>query len=124
MNANGNGIDQLTRQLMQSSIEKPSADLAGKIMRRVGSLRPYGRKESPIVVHIKSIKTWPLVVVAIGVYAALLGGALYLLQSPPEGAQLHSFLQVIKERLPYILTIIAIIIAFPFFATLDRALAR
>ena len=119
---NGNGVDHLTRELLKSGIQKPTAGFNSRIMERI-TQQVLVQKKEPSKVYMKSVKTTPLVIIGIIVYMLAVTLVFYFLQIPPEENGLINILHDIKEKLPYILTVIAIIGAFPFFSALDKTLS-
>ncbi|MDH6307021.1 putative integral membrane protein [Parabacteroides sp. PF5-5] len=119
MNMNGNGLDHLTRDLLQSGMIKPSHDLSQRIMAQIMKEAEVGEKH-PVKVYMKSFSSAPWIIIAILVYVLLAACFFYLLMKKPESAA-SAFL-AIKSHLPYILTVLAMCSAIPFFSVLDRVL--
>lgn len=122
MNMNGNGIDHLTRELLKPTLREPSPGLSSRIMERI-TQQAFVQKKEPVRVHVKSMKTTPVIIIGVIVYLLVMAFIIYFLQTPPDESGVINILAGIKEKLPYILTIVVIIGAFPFFSALDKALS-
>lgn len=122
MNKNGNGIDHLTRDLLRSAVQEPSPGLTQRIMERI-TREALALQKQPVRVRMKPVKTIPLVITGVAAYLFALLILFFCLQTPAENVEWVQALSALKEKLPYILTVIAIVGAFPFFSTLDKALS-
>ncbi len=117
---NGNGLDKLTRDLFKSAAQEPSSDLSFRIMEQIAQEAPL--KKKPPVVHMKTWNISPLFIIGIITYLIVLVCLFMFMNYKPETVSLD-MLNGIKERLPYILTVLGIIGAIPFFSSIDRALS-
>lgn len=124
MNMNGNELDHLTRMLFKSSTLEPSPDLSRRIMAQIAKEKSL--QESPAVkVYMKSWKLSPWAIIAIALYFLLAICLLYILLNMDAGKaeEITRFFILVKDKLPFILTIFAVFASFPFFTTIDRALS-
>ncbi|MDR1981180.1 MAG: hypothetical protein LBQ39_06125 [Tannerellaceae bacterium] len=119
MNREDNHIDQLTRELLQSAGEEPSAGLSLRIMQRIEKEAPLARRKV-VVSADEEWKTTPLIVAGVVMYLLLAGCVVgYLFQ--PE--IVDQAIEEMKDNFSYIVTICAIFGSLTFFAKLDRLIA-
>jgi hypothetical protein len=110
-------IDQLTRNLMQGAIEKPSASLMGRIMLRV-------MKENPSIRKVKVKKNFVFQWMLGGMIAYVVLGVIALifwLSNPESTTQIENTL---KDVFPLVTFFVGIILMFLFFAQLDKWLGQ
>ncbi|MCL3852409.1 hypothetical protein M1P97_14040 [Parabacteroides sp. GYB001] len=121
MNKSDKDINRLTRKILKEGMVEPSPDLSLKIMDLI-------MQEEPLKVpEVKKVK-WhsgmsPFIIIGIIiVYLVAFAGLLMLVGRQPEGNVNH-LLTGLKEKLPFILTVVAIVGSLIFYSTLDKVLA-
>ncbi|MDH6356205.1 hypothetical protein [Parabacteroides sp. PF5-9] len=117
MNTENKKIDQLTTCLMKESFEEPSSSLNSRIM----ALIRKEKQPSPVyaVEKMPSIST---LFIGVGIYLLVIIGLLSLFQANEmAGAQ---FVWIIKNSVPFILTVGSGISFFFFYGQLDNWLRR
>ena len=121
MNKSDKDINRLTRKILKEGMVEPSPDLSLKIMDLI-------MQEEPLKVpEVKKVK-WhsgmsPFIIIGIIiVYLVAFAGLLMLVGRQPEGNVNH-LLTGLKEKLPFILTGVAIVGSLIFYSTLDKVLA-
>ncbi|WP_195373241.1 MULTISPECIES: hypothetical protein [Parabacteroides] len=121
MNKSDKDINRLTRKILKEGMVEPSPDLSLKIMDLI-------MQEEPLKVpEVKKVK-WhsgmsPFMIIGIIiVYLVAFAGLLMLVGRQPEGNVNH-LLTGLKEKLPFILTVVAIVGSLIFYSTLDKVLA-
>lgn len=121
MNKSDKDINRLTRKILKEGMVEPSPDLSLKIMDLI-------MQEEPLKVpEVKKVK-WhsgmsPFMIIGIIiVYLVAFAGLLMLVGQQPEGNVNH-LLTGLKEKLPFILTVVAIVGSLIFYSTLDKVLA-
>ncbi|MDL2222232.1 hypothetical protein LJC35_06745 [Parabacteroides sp. OttesenSCG-928-N08] len=107
-------IEQLTRKLMESTAERPSSALLGKIMGEVRKSQPSIRR---IYIPNKSVFSTPIGGLLIYILLAIIGLFLFY-YIPPE--QSESVLIPLKAYFPLILTVGGCISLFFFLTKLER----
>jgi hypothetical protein len=120
MNRNEQEPDQLTHKLLKSAALEPSADLSRRIMERIAKEQPLV-KSKPTVTRTPSWRFSPwLIAAAVIVYFAVAVLILYMYRDSQED---FAPFDAIKERIPYLLTVAAVLGSFPFFRMIDRVLS-
>ncbi|WP_075559081.1 MULTISPECIES: hypothetical protein [Parabacteroides] len=121
MNKSDKDINRLTRKILKEGMVEPSPDLSLKIMDLI-------MQEEPLKVpEVKKVK-WhsgmsPFMIIGIIiVYLVAFAGLLMLVGQQPEGNVNH-LLTGLKEKLPFILTMVAIAGSLIFYSALDKVLA-
>ena len=121
MNKSDKDINRLTRKILKEGMVEPSPDLSLKIMDLI-------MQEEPLKVpEVKKVK-WhsgmsPFIIIGIIiVYLVAFAGLLMLVGRQPEGNVNH-LLTGLKEKLPFILTVVAIVGSLIFYSALDKVLA-
>ena len=121
MNKSDKDINRLTRKILKEGMVEPSPDLSLKIMDLI-------MQEEPLKVpEVKKVK-WhsgmsPFIIIGIIiVYLVAFAGLLMLVGRQPEGNVNH-LLTGLKEKLPFILTVVANVGSLIFYSTLDKVLA-
>ncbi|MDR1982062.1 MAG: hypothetical protein LBQ39_10675 [Tannerellaceae bacterium] len=119
MNREDNYIDQLTRDLLQSAGEEPSAGLGLRIMQRIEKEAPLARRK--VVVYADDEwKATPLIIAGVALYLMLAGCVIGCLFQPEI---VDEAIREMKENFPYIVTACVIFGPLTFFAKLDRLIA-
>ena len=120
MNKSDKDINRLTRKILKEGMVEPSPDLSLKIMDLI-------MQEEPLKVpEVKKVK-WhsgmsPFMIIGIIiVYLVAFAGLLMLVGQQPEGNVNH-LLTGLKEKLPFILTMVAIAGSLIFYGVLDFVL--
>lgn len=112
-------IDRLTKDLLKEGMVEPSPDLSLRIMDLI-------MQEAPLEVpQVKKAKIHqglsPFLIFGILIAYLLLAVALFVHFAQQPAALEHTF-HNLKDKLPYILTLVAIAGSFIFYSTLDKIL--
>lgn len=113
-------IDRLTKNLLKEGMLEPSPDLSRRIMDLI-------MQEAPLKVpEVKKVKVRPgmppFLVVGVLIAYLIMATALFVHFAQQPGGIEQTF-QNLKDKLPYILTLAAIVGSFIFYSTLDKILA-
>lgn len=117
MKPNDQETDQLTRALMQETIEKPSSDLNNRIMTLL--LRKAPRRTAFSVK--KPFSAGQLFILFVVYILIIVGG---LLLSQKQGEDLSELTLLLKETFPIILTVVGGVSFFVLFGLLDEWLQQ
>lgn len=117
---NGNELDHLTRTLFKSASLELSADLSRRIMERIAKEQLL-KSNGQTTVKMKSLTFSPWLLLVIIAYFLFIFLFMYIMS---EGFKENSILlDTIKDKIPYLLTVVAVLLSLPFFNTIDRALS-
>lgn len=113
MNTKDKDIDQLTRKLMQESIEQPSSSLSFRIMEMIRQ----EMKETKVY-YVNKTPSASSILVGLLIYLAFIAIVVYSLQSNPELTS--HVMDSVKDSFPMMLTIGSGISFFFLFGELDK----
>lgn len=121
MNTSDKDINRLTKKILKEGMVEPSPELSMKIMDLIMQEEPL---KVPEVKKVKLESGMPpfMIVGIIIVYLVAFAGLLMLIGQLPAGNVSH-ILSDLKEKLPYILTVAAIVGSLIFYSALDKILA-
>lgn len=119
-------LDKLTRSLLEEGLETPSPDLGLRIMDRIMQEAPLAVPETGEMqqavrkVKMKSSLN-PFAILGFLILYLVVGGLLFVLLTRQPGGASHA-LDGLKDKLPFILTMAAVVGSLVFYSTLDRIL--
>lgn len=121
MNKSDKDINRLTRKILKEGMVEPSPDLSLKIMDLIMQEEPLKIPEVKKAKWHSGMSPFMIIGIII-VYLVAFAGLLMLVGQQPEGNVNH-LLTGLKEKLPFILTMVAIAGSLIFYSALDRILA-
>ena len=121
MNKSDKDINRLTRKILKEGMVEPSPDLSLKIMDLIMQEEPLKVSEVKKVKWHSGMSPFMIIGIII-VYLVAFAGLLMLVGQQPEGNVNH-LLTGLKEKLPFILTMVAIAGSLIFYSALDKVLA-